>query len=331
MSRNATLILNIAIFILIYFFSFHFYPKLNSNNKYDYPYIKTNIKEIFELEWIVSNSTTTKTEYAKKKLDKFLLKFLSHLNNSPDLLKTAPCPQELFKNNLRNIQIYKVPEDLSDFYNLDHFNIRFTVNRFQKSSIEKFDIDKCFNFLFVETLNKFYLVERDFLIQELENNRSLILSLLRIDLSFAQNITFSSFITEIKKGNVTAVKVRGSYLEGIFENGKKFTSYLPLYYDGPLLELLVSKGINITIEDLDKDMYKKLSILELQIQNHKKTKLLINPEAKYKYSQNVIEHSKWGNLLIFSICTLIFIIIKISSKIINKKQVSKFLNKFINT
>jgi cell division protease FtsH len=55
---------------------------------------------------------------------------------------------------------------------------------------------------------------------------------------------FSSFLTEVDKGNVASVDIRGSEISGIFSNGKSFKTYSPNYPN--LVEKLTAKGVSIT-------------------------------------------------------------------------------------
>jgi len=333
MPKKATLTLYTVILILIYFFSFHIFPKLNSNNKYDYRHINTNAKEIFGGDWALFHNSNSRNNHTKTKQYQFKIKFLSYLDNSPDIKKNAPCPSEIFENNLRNIQIYKnIKNDFEDFDYLTEFNLRFIVNKFRKSSIEKSNIDRCFYFLFVETLNKFYLQERDLIIQELESQRKLVLTVLGKDLPSSQNITFTSFMEELKKGNIVSVNMIGSYVEGIFVNGKKFATYTPLHYSG-LVEQLISKGTLLTVEDPDttKKNTQQFYMLGILIEQYKKNNFFINPDSNYKYIKNEKKNIEWAEFITFFLCILIFAFIKIGSRKLNRKQLSKFFNKFINT
>ena len=58
------------------------------------------------------------------------------------------------------------------------------------------------------------------------------------------DMPFSSFLTEVDKGNVTSVDIRGSEISGTFANGKGFKTYSPNYPN--LVEKLTTKGVSIT-------------------------------------------------------------------------------------
>ena len=55
---------------------------------------------------------------------------------------------------------------------------------------------------------------------------------------------FSSFLTEVDKGNVASVDIRGSEISGTFRDGKGFKTYSPNYPN--LVEKLSAKGVAIT-------------------------------------------------------------------------------------
>ena len=55
---------------------------------------------------------------------------------------------------------------------------------------------------------------------------------------------FSSFLTEVDKGNVASVDIRGSEISGTFRDGKGFKTYSPNYPN--LVEKLSTKGVAIT-------------------------------------------------------------------------------------
>jgi len=55
---------------------------------------------------------------------------------------------------------------------------------------------------------------------------------------------FSTFLTEVDKGNVASVDIRGSEISGSFRDGKSFKTYSPNYPN--LVEKLSAKGVSIT-------------------------------------------------------------------------------------
>ena len=60
----------------------------------------------------------------------------------------------------------------------------------------------------------------------------------------SRDLPFSSFITEVDKGNVTSVDIRGSEVSGTFSNGTRFKTYSPNYPE--LVQKLTDKGVAIT-------------------------------------------------------------------------------------
>ncbi|MEY4342639.1 MAG: hypothetical protein RL736_435 [Pseudomonadota bacterium] len=58
------------------------------------------------------------------------------------------------------------------------------------------------------------------------------------------DMPFSSFLSEVDKGNVASVDIRGSEISGTFANGKGFKTYSPNYPN--LVEKLTAKGVSIT-------------------------------------------------------------------------------------
>ncbi len=159
---NTKLIINIVVLILIYFFSFHIFPKLGFYNKLDYTGIKSNARDIF----FYTQSVNINEDEILKRQDHFLKQYFYYLSKNSDLMSNAPCPRELLINNLRNVQIYN--DNFLDFLDEDiKFNVRFSFYKFFGSS-EKLDISKCFDYIFKENLNKYFLLYRAKLTRNLE-------------------------------------------------------------------------------------------------------------------------------------------------------------------
>jgi len=72
-------------------------------------------------------------------------------------------------------------------------------------------------------------------------------------------ISFSDFISATDSGKVLEVNIRGSYIEGFFDDGRSFQTYSPNYPN--LVDKLTEQGIKITAEPTDKSMNPILSIL----------------------------------------------------------------------
>ena len=77
--------------------------------------------------------------------------------------------------------------------------------------------------------------------------------------SSSKLISFSDFISATDSGNVLEVNIRGSYIEGFFEDGRSFQTYSPNYPN--LVDKLNEQGIKITAEPADKSMNPILSVL----------------------------------------------------------------------
>jgi cell division protease FtsH len=60
----------------------------------------------------------------------------------------------------------------------------------------------------------------------------------------SRDLPFSTFITEVDKGNVASVDIRGSEVSGTFSNGTRFKTYSPNYPE--LVQKLTDKGVAIT-------------------------------------------------------------------------------------
>jgi cell division protease FtsH len=57
-------------------------------------------------------------------------------------------------------------------------------------------------------------------------------------------LPFSTFLSDIDKGNVTSVDIRGNEISGVYSNGKNFKTYAPNYPN--LVDKLNSKGVSIS-------------------------------------------------------------------------------------
>jgi hypothetical protein len=175
--KNTKLIINIVVLSLIYFFSFYIFPKLGFYNKLDYVRIETNAQKIF-IPFIVIESDFSFHKNEEKILsdqNKFFKNYFIYLNRNKNLISDAPCPRELMVNDLRNIQIYY--NDNSNYIDKDFiFNVRFIFYKFFGSS-DKIDINKCFDYIFKENLNKYFLLYRDKYIEDANFKISLLKNL----------------------------------------------------------------------------------------------------------------------------------------------------------
>lgn len=73
------------------------------------------------------------------------------------------------------------------------------------------------------------------------------------------NISFSEFLNEVDNGRVVQVDIKGNNINGIFSNGKNFTTYAP--NDPNLVEKLSNKGVGITATPIEDKMPSLLGVL----------------------------------------------------------------------
>lgn len=66
-----------------------------------------------------------------------------------------------------------------------------------------------------------------------------------------EKIPYSSFLNEIKQGNVRTVTITEQDVRGIFQNNKNFSTYLPMQNDPALLQTLLSKGVVVKAKQPD--------------------------------------------------------------------------------
>jgi len=169
--KHTKLIINIVVLILIYFFSFHIFPKLSLYNKLEYKGIVVNEFFINTLSLTNNNKFIGNSLVDQRDLNftksEFLNQYFYYLINNNNLISNAPCPKELMVNNLRNIQIFN--DGIIDFFeNNLKFNVRFSFYNFFNSS-KKLDINKCFDYIFKENLNKYFILYRDKILKNLQD------------------------------------------------------------------------------------------------------------------------------------------------------------------
>ena len=75
----------------------------------------------------------------------------------------------------------------------------------------------------------------------------------------SKDLPFSTFISEVDKGNITSVDIKGSQIEGTFSNGARFKTYSPNYPN--LVERLTDKGVAISAGPSQDKMPSFLGIL----------------------------------------------------------------------
>ncbi|MEK9717192.1 MAG: ATP-dependent metallopeptidase FtsH/Yme1/Tma family protein, partial [Pelagibacteraceae bacterium] len=75
----------------------------------------------------------------------------------------------------------------------------------------------------------------------------------------SKDLPFSTFVSEVDKGNVTSVDIRGNEIQGTFSNGVRFKTYSPNYPN--LVEKLTNKGVAITAGPSEDSMPSFLGVL----------------------------------------------------------------------
>lgn len=58
-------------------------------------------------------------------------------------------------------------------------------------------------------------------------------------------ISYSTFLNEVKQGNVSSVTISDQNVIGVMQNNKVFSTYLPMAQDPQLLKDLMDKGVNV--------------------------------------------------------------------------------------
>ena len=72
-------------------------------------------------------------------------------------------------------------------------------------------------------------------------------------------ISFSEFLQQVEDGRVVQVEIKGNNIQGIFSDGKNFTTYAP--NDPNLVEKLSDKGVGITATPVEEKIPSLLGIL----------------------------------------------------------------------
>ena len=60
-----------------------------------------------------------------------------------------------------------------------------------------------------------------------------------------EKITYTSFLTEVRQGNVSSVTISDQDVTGVMQNNRVFATYLPMRQDTFLLKELVDKGVTV--------------------------------------------------------------------------------------
>ena len=60
-----------------------------------------------------------------------------------------------------------------------------------------------------------------------------------------ERVNYSSFVNDVKQGNVSSVVISDQEVSGVMHNNKRFTTYLPVANDSQLLKEMLDKGVNV--------------------------------------------------------------------------------------
>src|SRR5579862_2615510 len=60
-----------------------------------------------------------------------------------------------------------------------------------------------------------------------------------------EKINYSTFVNDIKEGNVSSVVISDQDVTGMMQNNKSFSTYLPTANDNQIVKDLIDKGVNI--------------------------------------------------------------------------------------
>lgn len=143
------IILNIFFVIIIFFLTLNFSKKLPFVSTYEY----TNIRvDPLVSEFLILRRNILKDDsyFLFYNLENFITEYIEYLNANKNLHALAPCPSEVLGSDFRNIQIYKISKNKYE----QKFNVRIKNNNFYKNN---FNMDKCFNYIFVENFNEYFL------------------------------------------------------------------------------------------------------------------------------------------------------------------------------
>jgi hypothetical protein len=140
--------INIFILILIYPTSLLLSNTLPKNNDYSYieiPLVLDNVK--------LFNNLTISSSHEIPINDIFFLKFLNTLNFEAknNLLLNNICPKDIFDYDARNIKMFNIMDRASI---TDYFSVKISTNN---RNVD--EVNQCFQFIFFEKLNEFYLNE----------------------------------------------------------------------------------------------------------------------------------------------------------------------------
>ena len=80
-----------------------------------------------------------------------------------------------------------------------------------------------------------------------------------------KNISYSSFLDDVKNGNVSSVQIRGNNILGKYNDGSSFTTYSP--NDLGLIDKLEKNNIEIIAQPLEKKFTRITRCLNFLVSN----------------------------------------------------------------
>lgn len=122
----------------------------------------------------------------------------------------------------------------------------------------------------------------------------------------------------------------GNSIKGTFANGTKFITYSLNYTN--LVDKLLSNGVSFSAsrtEEQAQKYYMEVNKLENFIRIITSINYFIDPNVSYTFTQQ--NDKSFPKIIAFIMCLLIFVFINIGFNKFNKKQISKFINKFMNS
>lgn len=60
-----------------------------------------------------------------------------------------------------------------------------------------------------------------------------------------ERVPYSSFVNDVRQGNISSVKISDQNVTGVMHNNKTFTTYLPIANDQQVLKEMIDKGVNV--------------------------------------------------------------------------------------
>lgn len=241
-------IINLSIIVIFGFFSFNLLPKLISKDEFNYQNININQDKIDSINILIESILGTRnTERLNKTLIKDPKVFLNNYFNfitleQPQTIYYPHCPASLLQDNMRGIQIYfnEKKEDV--------FNVKFHYSQFLFDIKEKTKINKCFNFIFVEHLNKYFVDQYNILLETLEKNLITLQTFYNLknerpnyNLEKYKKISYTEFLRNIENNLIKNLKFENNgIIIGSLVNDKFFYLYYP---QGEIQKIFLNSNI----------------------------------------------------------------------------------------